>query len=518
MFVRIYTGILASICIAAPIGYGVYEVSNRQRLTTYQSDVFSGSMQLVADTAARQASQERKLAYLDNVARLMGAEIKLDPNTASLDADERVQLGSGLPVAVNRSGGITDWWVPTGIGRRYAILTFRELTEQKYRGLAGLLAVEQARLGWPDTADSVEQYSSSPVRLYGIEQMALDAQQLSRLRRGSVVAVHDEAANTISVYAPAQSGKVLGVGPIPQFNALPWTLFMTLLGIFITVVVIVTTVMVFLSQRQFQAIVTTLDRYGSGDLDARVNMSGNDAFARLSDRFDAMATQIQSLLDDRQNLLQAVSHELRTPLARMKFRLQFLEGVQVSEEERAKIDALGRDIAQLEALVSELMTYHRLSDKQDNQTTTTELGSLLAEEISNFVELNPELTFTTEVDEDISLFANKEDVCRVISNLFTNAVKHANNEILITLTEIAGEPTLIVADDGPGIPEPELERVFDAFYRIDSSRNKSTGGYGLGLAIVRRLCLSMGAEVSATKSERLGGAMVKVVFKQVNQC
>ncbi|HBC81310.1 MAG TPA: two-component sensor histidine kinase, partial [Escherichia sp.] len=195
-------------------------------------------------------------------------------------------------------------------------------------------------------------------------------------------------------------------------------------------------------------------------------------------------------------------HELRTPLVRLRYRLEMSDNL--TEAERL---ALNRDIGQLEALIEELLTYARL-DRPQNELHLSEpdLPRWVASYVDDVTSINPARTLTLTATSEADYGAlDMRLMERVLDNLVNNALRYSESTVQIALRHDGARASLIVEDDGPGIEPEARERIFEPFVRLDPSRDRATGGCGLGLAIVRSIAQAMGGEVVCDAGE-LGGA------------
>ena len=169
--------------------------------------------------------------------------------------------------------------------------------------------------------------------------------------------------------------------------------------------------------------------------------------------------------------------------------------------------ALNRDIGQLEALIEELLTYARL-DRPQNELMLTEpdLPARLLAHLQDVQSVTPEraVNLVTCVIGDYGAL-DMRLMSRVLDNLLNNALRYSHTTVQVSLLLDGSQATLIVEDDGPGIEADARERVFEPFVRLDPSRDRATGGCGLGLAIVHSIAPAMGGSVACDESE-LGGA------------
>jgi signal transduction histidine kinase len=259
-----------------------------------------------------------------------------------------------------------------------------------------------------------------------------------------------------------------------------------------------------------QMLARTADEFGAGKLSARAQMKPSDAAYPLAERINAMAERIQGLLESQKNLLHSVSHELRTPIARLQFALQILEDQAGDPGLSKRIKAMDGDLAELNELVNELLSMSKLDNASEPQRALFEVEPVLREcaeglhprPASLHVELGSRLG---SVDGDRRLLA------RAVGNLLRNAQKYAAHTVALSARHHGGLLEILVDDDGPGIPEAERERIFEPFYRLDRSRDRATGGFGLGLSIARKAIKLHGGHLRVEQSP-LGGARFVIIL------
>ncbi len=252
------------------------------------------------------------------------------------------------------------------------------------------------------------------------------------------------------------------------------------------------------------------DEFGAGKLSARARMPRSASIYPLAERIDHMADRIEELLVSQKNLLHSVSHELRTPIARLEFALELLDAKTEDPGQRKRIAAMEGDVRELNDLVNELLDMARLCSEQALRRETVDVAGLLAAAAASLPPGAPMLTVEASADGG-TIEADPRLLGRALSNLLRNAQKYAGATIRLSARREAGKLVIAVEDDGPGIPEEERERVFEPFYRLDRSRDRATGGFGLGLSIARKAVLLHGGNVTVETSA-LGGASFKVTL------
>ena len=218
--------------------------------------------------------------------------------------------------------------------------------------------------------------------------------------------------------------------------------------------------------------------------------------------FNGMQAQLQHFIQDRTQMLAAISHDLRAPLTRLRLRGEFIEDTEQQQR-------LFRDVDEMHAMINTALEFFR-DDARLEQATQLDLAELLQTLIDDYRDQNIEISFRGP--PRLVYFGRPLGLKRVITNLVENAI-HYGVTPEIELLYIPGEVVIHVLDRGPGIPAEYREQVFLPFYRLEASRNKSTGGVGLGLSTARAIVLEHGGTL--TLSERQGGGLVAMVVLPV---
>jgi two-component system OmpR family sensor kinase len=253
-----------------------------------------------------------------------------------------------------------------------------------------------------------------------------------------------------------------------------------------------------------QSLSRVADEFGAGKLSARARMRPSSSIYPLAERIDHMADRIEDLLVSQKNLLHSVSHELRTPIARLEFALELLDARANDPALRKRIAAMEGDVSELNTLVNELLGMARLDSGQALQRETVDIAGLLRAVEDALPPGDAALSVVCARDAG-TIEADPRLLGRALSNLLRNAQKYAAGTIRLSAGRTGARVTIAVEDDGPGIPAEERERIFEPFYRLDRSRDRATGGFGLGLSIVRKAVQLHGGSVHVEGSS-LGGA------------
>jgi len=224
----------------------------------------------------------------------------------------------------------------------------------------------------------------------------------------------------------------------------------------------------------------------------------------LARNLDDMSARVSQLIQSQKEMTAALSHEMRTPLARVRFAVAVLEG-EVDERLHLQLRAVSNDVQQIDDLISDMLDYARLDHpglRMDRESVEVApwLGQVLATCPPHERQVNVQ---RGDVD---SLWMEPRLMALALSNLLANALRYARRNVNVEVTRKNGLCRLVVEDDGEGIPEEQRAKVFHAFTRLDTSRNRETGGFGLGLAIVARVAMLHRGRVSVESSASLGGA------------
>lgn len=338
---------------------------------------------------------------------------------------------------------------------------------------------------------------------------------LSALADKGWVKVAAENETLLYVRMPSAEIYKIVVPCIYSEFSLPVVLFLAICSIIS--VALLANVFVQSFDRRIRSIETAASRISRGELDARVTSAGEeDAISRLGKSFNSMADHIQRLMYVQKEMIHAVSHELRTPVARIRFGVQMIEDCQTPESVQKQVKGIDGDIQELDELIDEILTYARLEQggpilafQQADVAAIVE--QVIAEQRSD----KPDMKIYSEYKKGSEIWKESEIetryIHRSIQNLVGNAKRYADSTVKVVCSFDSETCRIDVEDDGPGIPEDQWESVFTPFARLDDSRTRSSGGYGLGLSIVRRILYWHGGQAFLGRSE-LGGAKFSLVW------
>jgi two-component system, OmpR family, sensor histidine kinase RstB len=242
--------------------------------------------------------------------------------------------------------------------------------------------------------------------------------------------------------------------------------------------------------KRLQLLDDVAGRIATGELGARVPVSGHDPIAQFAFRFNQMAERNQRLLEGQRHLLQAVSHELRTPAARIRFGLEMMRETDDEEAQERYRTGIDADVDEIDALVEELLALNRLDGAGVRiESQRIDVVAVVHEECAMLAPLRPGIGMALPAleGERFLVHGSERLFRRVIRNLVSNALRHARQRVVVTVSTQGDHTRLCVDDDGPGVPPSDRTRIFEPFIRLDESRSRESGGFGLGLAIVDRI-------------------------------
>jgi signal transduction histidine kinase len=233
-----------------------------------------------------------------------------------------------------------------------------------------------------------------------------------------------------------------------------------------------------------------VQKFGAGYMDHRIHLKRKDELGELANSFNTMADDIQQMLDAKRQLLLAISHELRSPLTRARVAVELLD----DDDKKAPIV---QDIHEMESLIEELMETERLSSRH---TKLNKAECDIVELVNEMVAANFDVAgITTLLPETaVKVDVDAARIKLLLKNLLENALRHtpeASQAPEIQLSADKENVLITVSDHGNGIEAMHLPHLTEPFYRVDPSRQRETGGYGLGLYLCRMIAEAHGGEL-----------------------
>lgn len=243
-------------------------------------------------------------------------------------------------------------------------------------------------------------------------------------------------------------------------------------------------------------------KLASGELDTRISVPerGGDETAELARDFNSMAGQLQQRMQAQKQLLSDVSHELRSPIARLRVALALAQEDPVKRDDY--LQRIERETGRLEELITELLSSRQDAPEMDRHIDlATLLRDLCADASFEGKAADKRAVLHTRLHQAVIPSAG-DLLHRSLENIIRNALRHTapESQVDVTLELIEDGYRIAVEDRGPGVPEDQLERIFEEFHRVDSARSREEGGHGLGLAIARRAIEMHGGKASAVNT------------------
>jgi signal transduction histidine kinase len=251
------------------------------------------------------------------------------------------------------------------------------------------------------------------------------------------------------------------------------------LGLGLVAVVVLSVLAVRHAVRPLTILTRAADRLGRDVLAPPVQISGPREVMAAATAFNRMQARLRRFIEDRTQMMAAISHDLRTPITRLKLRAEFIE----DDEQRQKILA---DLDEMEAMISSTLAFARDDSAREPKLPTDLVGIL--------IDLCDQFEAAYDGPDQLNLTLGAIGIKRAFANLIENACKYGGTA-QVTLKLRDDQVEIAIEDDGPGIPVSELEKVFAPFYRLESSRNRETGGTGLGLAVARSAVRANGGDI-----------------------
>ncbi|VXB27132.1 Two-component sensor histidine kinase [Enhydrobacter sp. 8BJ] len=519
IFLRIYAGLLFICLLVAFFAQLLITTINAERVQTYREDMASAAFYLIDSGLSRQVTAQERNFWLSDVSTLFDTKFNIEPiSKADFRTSEINRLNKQQAVVrFNSDTNTAEIYYKISGEDNVLHVSFNKLSEQQIKGVGVLLlddlsyyrtlAEKQQRL------QQIQKFFPFKLTLQSINKLQLDTDQKARLYRKDIVIMFRDNTSvensSIRVLAPTEiQDTVVDLGPIPLFNWFPLNLIISITLISMFLISLGVYALIFPLERKLQLIQSGITKVREGKLNTKVKVVGEDEIAHLAATFNSMTEHIRRLIESQRELTRAVSHELRTPVARIRFAVDMLADTDDYEDRMSQRDYIDQDIESLNGLIDEILTYAKLeegSPKMDwEDVDLQELVSQIARETNALGK--PVTVKVGKVQKGVFAQADRRYLHRVLQNLAGNATRYAESTIIISAGLEKNEAFISVEDDGQGIPEKDREKVFIPFARLDDSRTRASGGYGLGLSIVSRIAFWFNGRMSVDESPTLGGA------------
>lgn len=300
---------------------------------------------------------------------------------------------------------------------------------------------------------------------------------------------------------------LLALGPLPQPAQGGWR-DVGIISAYYALVALILFLWIRPFYRDLSLLRAAAAEFGKEDFSTRVELREKSNILPVAQSFNAMADRIEYLVSAHRELTHAVSHELRTPLARFKFSLEILARSTDAEKRQQYLDNMKSDVAELEQLIDEMLSYARLSEQNLlMKLVDMDLRHWLQQELTAYANERIHVTCSFSVQPSASDYRstfNPELMARALHNIIRNGLRYARSTINVHAQLNESSVTIRICDDGPGIPPAMHAKIFEPFSRLETSRDKASGGYGLGLAIAARILQRHQGRISVANCEPNG--------------
>jgi two-component system sensor histidine kinase BaeS len=259
----------------------------------------------------------------------------------------------------------------------------------------------------------------------------------------------------------------------------------------------------------------TVRDLSSGDYQARARVETRDEIGSLAEHVNQLASTLDKNRTARRRWMGDIAHELRTPVAILKGEIEALaDGVRLADERMS--GSLREEVDQLSALIDDLQTL-ALSDAGalNIKKDTINLSRLVCQCVETFRNrlASREIGVEMHVAQEVILSADQARLRQLLHNLLENCCRYVTEagQIRVALTQNQGETRLLLEDSGPGLEDEQIDRLFERFYRVESSRSRSRGGTGLGLSICKNIAEAHGGRIQADHSS-MGGLKIQIIL------
>ena len=366
---------------------------------------------------------------------------------------------------------------------------------------------EDIETGWNAEQTVIQTALGFPVALLQSSDFSGDKQIINALESGKITTLATEEKSNIYYQKLQNTHFIIALGPVDN-STIRESTDGILIWVYYLLVAIALYIWLWPLSRDLRELRKTAIDFGAENFAARVKINKSSSITPVATAFNSMAQRIQDLITSHQDLTNAVSHELKTPLSRFKFSLEIVNNSDDKELSKKYLQAMKQDVCELDELIDEMLNYAKLGTHnlklnpqcvEPKQWLKTIIESYSQEEIKISLEI---MSLNSEQEKYITI--DKHLMSRAVHNLIRNGLRYAHHHLKISFNKVDEKIYLSIEDDGIGIPEQFREQIFQPFARLDTSRDRQSGGYGLGLAITQKIVQQHGGKVVVDKSVLVG--------------
>ncbi len=242
--------------------------------------------------------------------------------------------------------------------------------------------------------------------------------------------------------------------------------------------------------RRANSILRSIILARKGDYNQKLSIKGNDEFAQLADEFNSLTSRLRQTEEERRRFVADASHELKTPLASIKLLADSIITTRDMDEETLLefMGDIGSQADRLSRLSEKLLTLSRLDEQGETGGTAVNCSQVTNVVVRDlrFLASADGITIVDDVSPNCMVYGNEDELYQIVYNLVENAIKYntENGSVFVTVRSEGSGVTLVVKDTGKGIPQEDIGKIFNRFYRVDKARSREKGGSGIGLSIV----------------------------------
>jgi two-component system osmolarity sensor histidine kinase EnvZ len=312
--------------------------------------------------------------------------------------------------------------------------------------------------------------------------------------------VFDIKHKTITITAEVESGLLQLTTPLKRLQSKTFFLFIMWVSLTSALFLCIAAIFMHNQVKPLRRLAIAADRFGKGRSFPQFKPEGATEIRKVAQAFLNMKERLQRQLTQKAEMLAGVSHDLRTPLTRMRLQLAMMPA-------SSETEGLQNDVTEMSNMLEGYLTFARGEGLEE--TCETDINELLLEAIKGRIQPDIQVHYTPHKLPRLNV--KPQALKRCLTNLINNAVRYGH-EVWISTSTTAEALTILIEDDGPGIPEDKFQEVFQPFFRLESSRNTATGGVGLGLSIARDIAHTHGGEITLAPSIAHGGLAVSLIL------
>jgi len=387
--------------------------------------------------------------------------------------------------------------------------TYLEQDIESYTGYKTLLIAvgdymqKSPKSDWHTLVDSAAKRYKLPLRLVPVNDVKDPQYILENSLHDKNTHIYYDADKVILHYLIENENYVLMLGPAkmptrPKLKSYIRVIMLIVLGLAIFI-------WVWPMSRDLEQLKKSTRLFGQGNFAIKAPEAKSNMMMPMVNAFNMMSARIKKLIDSQKELTNAVAHELRTPLARSKFALQMVNQVNDETKREKYLTQINNDINELEELINEMLIYSSFeSDKPSLNFESVNINDIIDAQVARHSQFSGTIKVTKS---DVLILADCDGhfIDRALNNYISNAIKYGAGQVDISIVKGPEHCIVRVEDNGKGVSEQFKAVIFDAFSRGDESRNRETGGFGLGLAIVSRI-MEWHQGLATIEDSELGGA------------